>query len=169
MPLIGTRELKEKLAHYRKAAPGALGAALYQEGVAIIEKADEDIPYEFGHLRRSHFVTVPSSEDPRVTVGYGAGYGLFVHEVPANHPKGGKDHFLRDAFNARMPGIAERLAKRIEANLASGAGVESAGVPSVQPDPMEAILAEMEDRRRRSRRARAAAIRAQNVVRGQDR
>jgi hypothetical protein len=165
MPLTGTRELKEKLARYRKAAPGALGGALYQEGVAIVEKADEDIPYEFGHLRRSHFVTIPSAEDPRVTVGYGAGYGLYVHEVPANHPKGGKDHFLRDAFNARMPGIAERLAKRAESNLTSGTGVGSAGLPSVQPDPMEAILAELADRRRQSRRARAASIRAQNTRR----
>jgi hypothetical protein len=166
MPLIGTRELKEKLARYREKAPGALGAALYQEGVAIIEKADEDIPYEFGHLRRSHFVTIPSAEDPRVTVGYGAGYGLFVHEVPANHPKGGKDHFLRDAFNARMPGIAERLAKRTEANLASGTGVETAGVASVQPDPMEAIEADRADRERARRRGRSAAIRAQNARRG---
>jgi hypothetical protein len=163
MPLTGSRELKEKLARYRKAAPGALGAALYQEGVAIIEKADEDIPYEFGHLRRSHFVTLPSAEDPKVIVGYGAGYGLFVHEVPANHPKGGKDHFLRDAFNARMPGIAERLAKRAEGNLATGAGLETAGLASVQPDPMEAILAELADRRRQSRRGRAASIRAQNA------
>jgi hypothetical protein len=162
MPLTGTRELKEKLARYREKAPGAFGAALYQEGVAIIEKSDEEIPYEFGHLRRSHFVTVPDAGDPTVKLGYGAGYGLYVHEVPANHPKGGKDHFLRDAFNDRLQGMAERLAKRIEANVAEGAGVGSVGLASVQPDPIEAILAELADRRRQSRRVRAALIRSQN-------
>ena len=143
MPLRGADELRAKLADFRKNAVPATGAALYEEAIAAIGKADKDVPYEFGHLRRSHFVELPKDgpTGPTVEFGYGAGYGLYVHEVPANHPKGGKDHFLRDACVERMSGISARLAKRIEAHLASGTGIAPLGVPTVRPDPMEAILA----------------------------
>lgn len=116
MPLQGTAELKQKLQDLRTSVPEAFAAALYEEGVAIIAKSDEEVPVEFGNLRRSHFVTMPEKgTEPKVELGYGAAYGIYVHEVPAHHPKGGKDHFLRDAFLGRMAGLQERLVARIEA------------------------------------------------------
>ena len=169
MPLLGANELCEKLSTYKQAAPAALGAALYEEAVDIVGAADEDVPYEFGHLRRSHFVELPrdAGSGPEVEFGYGAGYGLYVHEVPANHPKGGKDHWLRDAVNSTASGRAERLAARTAAHLEAGEGFEAAsGVPVERPDPKEAVEAERADRERARRRSRAAAIRAQNSARG---
>ena len=129
MPLLNAKELREKVRAYKQAAPAALGAALYEEAVDIIGAADEDVPYEYGHLRRSHFVEAPKDTGggPEVEFGYGAGYGLYVHEVPANHPKGGKDHWLRDAVNATAGGRAERLAARTAARICSEAVSEPPG------------------------------------------
>ena len=167
MPLLGAKELREKLRNYKQAAPGALGAALFEEGIAIIEAADEKVPYEYGHLRRSHFAELPhpGANGPELEVGYGAGYGLYVHEVPANHPKGGEDHWLRNAVLKRLPGMDERLATRTEAHLAAGESIDAGGIPTERPDPMEAIEAERADRERARRRGRAASIRAQNMRR----
>ncbi len=167
MPLIGATELREKLRTYKTAAPAALGAALYEEGIEIIGIADENVPKEFGHLRRSHFVEFPKDGEngPELELGYGAGYGLFVHEVPANHPKGGTDHFLRNAVNATAAGRAERIARRTEAHLAAGEGLDAAGVATDRPDPMEAIEAHRRDVEASRRRGRSRAIRAQNARR----
>jgi hypothetical protein len=167
MPLVGAKELREKLRVYKQAAPAALGAALYEEGVAVIEVADERVPYEFGHLRRSHFAELPraGANGPELEIGYGAGYGLYVHEVPANHPKGGEDHWLRNAVLKRLPGMDERLARRTGAHLAAGESLDAGGIPTERPDPMEAIDAERADRERARRRGRAASIRAQNAHR----
>jgi hypothetical protein len=167
MPLEGSKELQADLQKYAKTAEAAFGAAIYEEAVEIIGGADENVPYEYGHLRRSHYV-MPPAQGPsgtEVELGYGAGYGLYVHEIPANHPKGGKDHWLRDEMVKRQAGMAERLAKRTEAHIAAGSGFQSLGVPSERPDPMDAINAERADRERARRRARAAGIRAQNAAR----
>lgn len=168
MPLEGATELRQLLQQKKTDAPKALGAALMVEGIEIIGDADKDVPYEFGHLRRSHFVEQPKpgSKGPEVEFGYGAGYGLYVHEVPATHPKGGKDHWLRDAVNRRISSMPERLAARIEARPRGGFSDLAGLVPSLRPDPMEAINAERADRERSRRRGRARAIRAQNARRG---
>jgi hypothetical protein len=167
MPLVGAKELREKLRTYKRDAPAALGAALFEEGVAVIEVADEKVPYEYGHLRRSHFVELPhpGANGPELELGYGAGYGLYVHEVPANHPKGGEDHWLRNAVLKRLPGMDERLAKRTAAHLAAGESLDASGIPTECPDPMDAIEAERADRERARRRSRAASIRVQNTRR----
>lgn len=171
MPLDGATELRKLLQGLKREAPAALGAGLYEEGVEIIAESDEDVPYEFGHLRRSHFVELPheGTNGPELELGYGAGYGLFVHEVPASHPKGGKDHFLRDAFVKRMSGFEARLARRTQAHLVAGTGVGQLGVPSKRPDPMAAVLAEQADRERARRRGRARSIRDQNAARARGR
>jgi hypothetical protein len=166
MPLEGADQLIATIKDLKASAPKALGAALYAEAVNIIGKADEDVPYEFGNLRRSHYVTAPQQGPSglEVELGYGAGYGLFVHEIPANHPKGGKDHFLRDAMAQAEAGMADRIAAYMDAHPHGGADMQGAA-PSVQPNPMDAINADRADRERARRRGRAAAIRAQNAAR----
>ena len=156
MPLKGGQDLRESISTLRANGPAALGASLYEEGIEIIGESDKNVPYEWGNLRRSHYVELPKMgpSGPSVEEGYGAGYGLFVHEIPANHPKGGKDHFLRDAVDKRSVGMSERLARRMESHLAHGTGIVPLGIPSTKPDPMVAIRAGEAARKRASAKRR---------------
>lgn len=166
MPLMGAKELRETIQAAKRDAPVALGNALYSEAVNIIGAADPNVPYEFGHLRRSHFVELPVQDPtgPSVEYGYGAGFGLYVHEIPANHPKGGTDHWLRDEVVKALPGMDQRLAARMD-DHPRGRPADVGAVPSQRPDPMEAIRAEAADRKRARARDRSRSIRAQNASR----
>lgn len=84
---------------------GALVAALYQEGLDLDAKSVRLCPVDTGRLRSTHFVSPPVNKNrPRVEVGYGTNYALYVHE----------DHkpFLRTAAEEAQTGYEARLAKR---------------------------------------------------------
>jgi hypothetical protein len=101
---------------------GALGAALYQEGLAIDAEAVKQMPVDTGRMRATHYVTPPQDdgEGPVVEDGIGVEYGVFVHErMDVNHPVGNAK-FYENPINAAREGYAERIKERTEKNLKAG-------------------------------------------------
>jgi hypothetical protein len=126
--VTGLREIVKALDAAHKKTRGALGAAIYQEGFAIMRDAKVYCPVDTGRLRASGYVAPPESlEDPKVAVGFGTDYALAVHErVEVFHPNG-QPLFLKRAVDEHSAGYAERIAKRTEDNIKSGKTVAAKG------------------------------------------
>lgn len=120
--MIGTDKLQKELAKLGEQAPRALGAALYQEGEEILgDSQDNYVPVDEGTLRGSGRVTEPTDgPNPEVTIGFGgpaADYALVVHEdLNAHHPVG-QAKYLERPFLKAIPGMGERLAKRVKGQI----------------------------------------------------
>lgn len=85
MEVRGTQELRRALMEAGKRAEAALGAALYQEGQAIMTESKREVPVDEGILRASGYVNEPTAgtSGPEVELGYGGaakGYAVYVHE-----------------------------------------------------------------------------------------
>ncbi|CAB4190564.1 hypothetical protein UFOVP1196_71 [uncultured Caudovirales phage] len=117
----GVEQLKQKLARLAKKIPLETASALYMEAQVEMTEAKRRTPREFGPLRASGFVTLPtiSGRNISVTLAFGgvaAGYAVYVHEIVGlNHPIG-QDHFLSSTLNESVPYMAKRIARRIELN-----------------------------------------------------
>jgi hypothetical protein len=81
--------------------PGVVGDAMYQAAAPIAEASQAECPVQFGVLRASFYmVKAGTDEDPKVQLGYGTDYAVYVHErVGLNHPVG-KAKFLEDPMIA---------------------------------------------------------------------
>jgi hypothetical protein len=124
MPAIKVTGLKQIIANLNKARhgiQGAVAAAIYQEGMAIMRDAKVYCPVDTGRLRASGYVAPPESlDDPKVKLGFGVAYALPVHErVEAFHPNG-QPLFLKRAVDEHSAGYVERIGKRAKANAEAG-------------------------------------------------
>lgn len=125
MEFKGADEIRARLAALASRVPKEVGAALYQEALIIGKESMERTPVEFGNLKASHVVGKPEHKGNEISVsidvgGPAAPYAIYVHEnEEANHPRGGRAKFLESAIHDAVPGLPERLAKRVDLNRAA--------------------------------------------------
>lgn len=100
--------------------PQRAAAALYQEAEAIMAIAKTRTPVDTGALRASGYTAPPDVSGDTISVELGFGgaaseYAVFVHErFDLKHAPGTGPKFLEDPLKEAAPGLADRLAKRIE-------------------------------------------------------
>src|SRR4051794_23359067 len=127
--VLGLDQVIATLKHLGDRQREALAAALYQEAAAVMAESIKECPVDTGRLRQSNYVAPAEDlDDPAVQVGYGAAYGLYVHERgDLKHPSPTKDHFLSDPLARATDGYGTRVAKRAQGNLNNGVDRKSAG------------------------------------------
>lgn len=120
----------------RTAVP-ALGREMYREMTEVGEASLPLVPVDTGSLRASEYVSEPVVKDGHITceVGYGgvatkinpktgeptSAYALIVHENLQAHHDVGSAKYLQIPFDAKIPGMADRIADGMR-RTASGAG-----------------------------------------------
>lgn len=115
----GVAEVSANLSRIAASTPRQIGKALYAEGLGVQADSMENTPVDTGALRASHETSRPEIAGDEVTVavrcgGPAAGYAIQVHEdLEAHHDVGGAK-FLENATNRAAPGLAERVAARLE-------------------------------------------------------
>jgi hypothetical protein len=123
--ITGGRELVAKLSALADngRVGHAAGAAIYQEGEAIMARSKEEfVPVDLGALRSSGHVQMPEVSGNKATVemGYGgpsAPYALEQHEeMGYGHEVGGAKYLERPLLEA-VPGMPERLGARMRREL----------------------------------------------------
>lgn len=130
----GVERTLQKLMRKGKAFKKAMAAALYTEALALDAEMVPLIPVATGRLRGSHYVTKPRGpiDNPRVEVGVGTNYGIYVHEnLEAQHPVG-QAKFLEQPYKARRSGYVKRVANATENYARMGIGMES--IPATAPE-----------------------------------
>ncbi len=125
--IVGLEALRRKLEVTAPlVARAAMSAALYQEGHAILNESQQEVPVDLGTLRGSGHVTAPAAQgaDIMVEIGYGGAasdYAVVQHEhLEFNHPHGGKAKYLEDPALRAASGMAARMALAVEAALRAG-------------------------------------------------
>jgi hypothetical protein len=120
--LNGLDGVKRQIAELFAKAPGAVGAALYQEGLAVDAVAVQKTPVDTGRLRATHYVGPPQTNGDHieVPVGFGTDYAVYVHERTDVAHTTGEAKFLEKAMHERSSGFEVRLARRARKNLRDG-------------------------------------------------
>lgn len=133
MNVTGLDEVLAAMKHLLERQKEAIAAAIYQEAAACMAESLKQCPVDSGRLRQSHFVAPPQDlDDPVAQVGYGAAYGVYVHErTDLKHNEPTKDHFLSDPLTLSTEGYAGRLTKRAQENL--NRGVDRGSVSGLYP------------------------------------
>jgi len=118
----GVSEVLKELEKQSERCEGALGAALYQEGLALDSSAVMQMPVDTGRMRATHYVTPPemTRDGPVVEVGCGTDYAIYVHEREEIHHDVGGSKFYEIPLNEIREGYAERIKDRASENLAKG-------------------------------------------------
>jgi len=129
----GVQKILQNLDLAGRRSRGAVAAALYQEGLAIMAESVKQVPVDTGRLRSTHYVSPPTGDkdDPVCTLGYGTNYGVYVHERPELKHTSGKAKFLEDPINSARSGYVERVAARAHENFERGIGVST--IPKTAP------------------------------------
>lgn len=127
--IIGLQDLVQAMKHLQTRYQEAVAAAIYQEACTVMAASLQLCPVDVGRLRQSHYVApAVDIDNPVVQVGYGAAYGVYVHErADIKHSSPTKDHFLSDPLTEATSGYSERLSKRITENLQRGVDRGSSG------------------------------------------
>jgi len=131
--VTGIKQLRKQLNAADETTRGAISAAIYQKGFAIMADSTKEVPVDKGHLKGSAYVAPPkSTKDPVVEIGYGKKYGPYVHEVRGltHHPVG-KDHFLSDPLNRHKAGYTRWIQRKAKENLVRN--ISWSGVPRDLP------------------------------------
>lgn len=155
MALRGEREvlvsLKRETAKYKRAHLGALLA----EGFDIMAKSIPLVPVEFSVLRNSRYVGVAGgvqaalkSETAFVELGFGTDYAVPVHEKDEVSHTVGQSQYLREPFEAALPTMRARMARRVV--LFHALGVGPGGMPAMHPKKPK--IKKVSDRTRRRAR-----------------
>lgn len=111
LAIRGTEQVAKAIKEAASRFPSGLGVGLYKAGATILAEAIKRAPVEFGTLRRSGYVSLPSPKNrPRVEAGFGVKYAARQEmEGGYNHPRGGEAHYLRNAVAATSSAIAGAL------------------------------------------------------------
>ncbi len=125
--LKGEEDVMKNLQELLGGYPDAGAAALYEEGFGVDANMVPRIPVATGRLRNTHYVAPPTRDGTKtvVEIGVGTDYAVAVHERTEAHHPVGEAKFLEKALAARMPGMANRIAKRTEVLAAAGEGVSA--------------------------------------------
>lgn len=139
MTVEGIEEMLKDLDKAIKAHVEALGAALYQEGSAIMTASAEICPVDENYLLPSKYVGNPilHGGEPIVELGYGKQYAVYVHErveKNINWSKSGTSaKFLQIPVDKAKSGYAARIAKRTDRNIKTGQGMAIRGTHNATP------------------------------------
>lgn len=118
---VDSAAVERRMLEVARRYPEAGATAVYQEALALLAESKQEVPVQYGTLRRSGYADAPSGvDDPHCVVGYGTNYALPVHErIEVFHPVG-KSKFLIDPMLRRAAGYKERMTKRIAQNVRDG-------------------------------------------------
>lgn len=124
--LSGLQDLLRKLATLGAKAETIAGAAIYQEGEAIMAKSKEQCPVDFGALLSSGHVTEPETRSGHivVTLGYGGPavkYAIVQHEKLEFKHTVGNAKFLEIPTLEAVSGMEARLGARIKKGIEDAA------------------------------------------------
>lgn len=113
------RVLAEGAGHVRM--PRAIGKAMYEEALLIMDRSRDQVPVDLGTLQGSGKVDLPKVDGSKISVelsygGDASAYALYVHEVDMPHRKG-KAFYLSDPVEEAVLELADRIADRIERDL----------------------------------------------------
>lgn len=117
MSLEGADDFNKAIEEAIKKLPQSVRAALYQEGLLVQKDSMRRTPVDTGVLRSTHNTELVEDGDiaTKVTVGGSAApYAHKVHEDLEAFHTVGEAKFLANAANAAIPGLAERVAKRLK-------------------------------------------------------
>ena len=114
----GTPELRRNLRLLGAAAIPAGKIALTEEAEATVTASKLEVPVRDGILRSTLHVAPPQVRGRTIFVQAAAGgpaapYAVRQHEDTTLHHKVGKAKYLQDPFEARVPGLADRVAARM--------------------------------------------------------
>jgi hypothetical protein len=109
-PLKGKEWYLARVKKFTEDFPGVVGDAMFEEATNIARASQEQCPvyvgkrYLGGTLRASFFMTQSGTkENPKVMLGYGTKYAVYVHEKVDDHHPVGKAKFLEDPIIAARP------------------------------------------------------------------
>lgn len=110
-------------------APGTFAQALYQEAQIELTEIKKRTPVDTGALRASERVSQPIVDGKRIYVVISAGglpsaaapYAFFVHEDLEAFHKTGQAKYIESVLNESAPYLADRIARRIDANFTTTA------------------------------------------------
>lgn len=126
--VTGQDEIIRNIKRYIQQYPEEVGAAIYEEGLALMAVSQPKVPVDTGRLRGSAYVTPPieqQNNSPLVEVGYGTDYAIWVHERTELNHTTGEAKFLEKAVNERSGGYTQRIANRTQRNIETGRGMSS--------------------------------------------
>lgn len=121
--VLGQDALISALLDAADGAPEVLGQALYEEGQMAFRQTQKEVPIRKGYLKNSGRLSQPEMSgngDVYVAITYGSSatkYAAPVHDLNKNYRNGRKWHYVSDPVLARVDGMENRLAKRINRNL----------------------------------------------------
>lgn len=116
----GAEKVQRALGRMERGGRGALSRALYQEGERIMKHSRPLVPIEEGDLLASGFIDQPVERfsGVGVEIGYSAEYALKQHEdLRLKHDPGRQGKYLEQPALEAIPGMARRIAHRIEAAI----------------------------------------------------
>ena len=122
LELQGVRELERALDKAGDKANKALAAAMFEEGNRIMTRSKMITPVDIGTLRNSGTVLRPEMRGNQIEVQMGFGgaasaYAEIQHERTDYHHTVGEAKFLKKPLDAAKQGLAQRLAKRVNAAI----------------------------------------------------
>lgn len=133
----GVEAMQKALKERKANVVEAVKAGVYVAAGNLMTESKRQVPVDEGVLRASGYVTAPTEVNGRIecTVGYGgaaAAYAAYQHEIPMNHPEGGKDHFLSDpmrdgegTFRDAVTAFAARALQGDKVGVPAGAHPET--------------------------------------------
>jgi hypothetical protein len=128
----GLKKVKRQMLALGKRGMDAYNAAVYAEGLSIMDEAVPNVPKHTGRLANSHWVSFPERVTGRMTIGFATKYAASVEhglklvdmspkrraaafvsmkKVRWRKSKVGGPFFFRNAINSHKAGMAARLRK----------------------------------------------------------
>lgn len=111
----GVEALQKKLAKLSEQLPKQTVIAIREEAELIMTEAKRRTPVLTGALRASGHVVEKPDGAGLAFGGPAAPYAVYVHENLEAFHRVGQAKFLESAVNEAVPGMAERIAKRLAA------------------------------------------------------
>jgi len=122
--MLGDKAMRRKMAAMAAKIPGAVGAALYSEGLIEMAESMMRTPVKTGALRASHETMPPEytkgGTEISVTIKVGgpaAPYAKVVHEDMEALHRTGEAKFLENTIKESAPFISKRVAARLKVAL----------------------------------------------------
>ena len=119
--LVGLDKVVARLQQIGRNVPTIVGRALRAEAEIEMTEAKRRVPVLTGTLRASGTVTGPAKGEITVRLSFGgpaAPYALYVHENEEAWHRSGQAKYLESVILESAPHLGNRVAKRIESDMA---------------------------------------------------
>ena len=124
----GMEDLQKQLDVTTDVLLNAYAAALFDESVKIMNKAQKIVPVDSRELKRSAKVVPPKTlKRPESTLSYNTPYALFQHEHHSGSEKnpGARAKYLERPMKESAVGMEKRIVRGIKKHAAKGTRVSS--------------------------------------------